>query len=140
MFVRALPPLHQSGRPRTHTLAGDATHMRATLLLATLPAIALSSGCGTYFATGQSLLPYQGQALHRTAEGHIGYTLKRFPSWSAGMAVTAAQATLDSAAFFEPSCTNNTPAELQARKGTGCHPKIFSNSKALEVQYRWYRP
>jgi hypothetical protein len=111
--------------------------MRNTFLLAALAAIPLSSGCGAYIATGRALLPYQGDAFHGGAEGQLGYTPRRFPDWSVAATYTGAHVT-DSATFFVPTCYTST-SEYQANKAAGCHPKIISNTSALEVQYRWRR-
>ena len=111
--------------------------MRSHLLSAALAAIPLCSGCGAYVGLGRSWLPYQGHALHPTVETHLGYSSSRFPNWAAAWALTTAQGAHDSAAFVEPRCYTGTIAEQQAGKGAGCHPRIFANSNALDVQYRW---
>jgi len=49
---------------------------------------------------------------------------------------TLAAIPICSASFFVPTCLT-TVEEWRAQKAAGCHPKIFSNSRALNVQYRW---
>src|SRR4051812_27392418 len=111
--------------------------MRNAILLAALSAIPLSAGCGVYFATGASVLPYQGQALHRADEYQLGLSRPEFPHWAVALSGTSAAGKYDSASFVEPTCFNGTAEEFRARKEAGCHPRITANSSALEVQYRW---
>jgi hypothetical protein len=110
--------------------------MRAIAILASFMLLPLGSACGVYYSYGESLLPYQGHALHRTGEVQIGVTRPQFARWSVGIDYTAALS-LDSGAFFDPNCFS-TAKEIRAHKAVGCHPHIISTSAALEVQHRWF--
>jgi hypothetical protein len=109
---------------------------RVCLLVSVLAAAPLS-GCGAYYAYGETMLPYQGDPMHRTTEIDLGLTRPEFPHWAFALSATAARGPHDSATFFEPRCSTGTAAEQQRGKAAGCHPSIFSNSAALEMQYRW---
>ena len=111
--------------------------MRRPLVVAVLSLIPLSAGCGAYFATGASVLPYQGEALHPAAEYQLGISRPEFPHWAIALSGTSVSGTHDSASFVEPTCYNGTAAEFHAHQEAGCHPKISAYSSALEVQYRW---
>ena len=107
----------------------------AIVVLASFMLLPLCSACGVYYSYGESRLPYQGHALHRTAEIQIGITRPQFSRWSIGIDHNAAQH-LESGAFFDPNCFS-TYAEVQAHKAAGCHPPVISTSTGLEVQHRW---
>lgn len=116
--------------------------MRNTLLFVALATIPLCTGCGlrhAHVASGQSLIPYQGRALHRADEFRLGFTLQQLPDWAVAYAYGHASPPFDSAAFFAPACDNANLVEIPAGKPVaGCHPTIVANSSALEVQYRWH--